>query len=430
MIWVNITGIHAFVSFLTCSSVCWNIFPSVIRRKSFPFKNLLLWDASLVISFLIVLAINNKVTASTSLLIICDENTVTGRWFPSLGASNVETGLMLWRHAVLPGVGMAAVYVSSQVAVCGQFSPTRTALATLFISFSGNIGVIIFISCYQCFFYSDGKPANQNIGGYFLTLAVANIVLHGLLCGVQCAQALSPEDTYSQVTFKNVLPGEKCNRNAINPSSVWNVLTSCEYHVILWPNCVAMALRIGCISNLDVFSTSLDINQYHEILFYIYPIVSVIIKVLFGISLMIYTEERVPQAGMIVISNLCLVTGFLLANFWLNNIWMLILIVALWTVGGGFTSVVPSLLVQIYGSEFSAIAVSSTFVVFSAILYVLQYIFGRLYDKNTIDIRDRICHGYECFTEIFEISVAVSSVCAIIFTIYVCLKKSRLPSSK
>ena len=255
---------------------------------------------------------------------------------------------MLWRHAVLPGVGMAAVYVSSQVPVCRQFTPTHTALATVFISFSGNIGVIIFISCYQGFFYSDGKPENQNIGGYFLTLAVANTVLHGLLCGVQYAQAMSTDDTYSQATYQNILPGEKCNGNAINPSSVWNVLSSCEYHVILWPNCVAMALRVGCISNLDVFSTSLDINQYHEILFYIYPIVSVIIKVLLGISLRIYTEERVPQAGMLVFSNLCLVMGFLLANFWLNNIWMLILVVALWTVGGGFTSIVPSLLVQIY----------------------------------------------------------------------------------
>ena len=125
-------------------------------------------DASLVVSFLIALAINNKVTAITSLLIICDENTVTGRWFPSLDASNAEIVLMLWRHPVLPGAGMAAVYVSSQVAVCRQFTPARTALATLFISFSGNIGVIIFISCYQCFFYSDGKPANQKYRRVFL----------------------------------------------------------------------------------------------------------------------------------------------------------------------------------------------------------------------------------------------------------------------
>ena len=337
---------------------------------------------------------------------------------------------MWWRNPVLPGVGMAAVYVSSQVAVCRQFTPTRTALATLFVSFSGNVGVITFISCYQCFFYSDGKPGNQNIGGYFLTLAVANIVPHGLLCGFQCAQALSPEDTCSEATYQNILPDQTCNGDATNPSSVWNVLSSCEYHVILWPNCVAMALRIGCISNLDVFSTSLDINQHHEILFYTYPVVSVIIKVLLGITLMIYTEDRVPQTGILVFSNLFLVAGFLLANFWLNNIWMLILIVALWTMGGGFTtSIVPSLLVQIYGSEFSAIAVSSTFAGYTAILYIFQYIFGRLYDKNTVNIRDRICYGYGCFTEILEISVAVSSMCAIIFTIYVCLKKSRVPSS-
>ena len=220
----------------------------------------------------------NKVRANTSLLIFCDGNRVTARSSPSLGASNTEIGPMWWRHPVLPGVGMAAVYVSSQVAVCRQFTPTHTVLATFFISFAGNAGVITFISCYQCFFYSEGKPGNQNIGGYFLTLAVANIVLHGLLCGVQCAQALSSEDTCSEATYQNILPDHTCNVNATNPSSVWNVLSSCEYHVILWPNCVAMALRIGCISNVDVFFTSLDINQYHEILLYTHQLFLLLLR--------------------------------------------------------------------------------------------------------------------------------------------------------
>ena len=326
---------------------------------------------------------------------------------------------------------MAAVYVSSQVAVCREFTPTRIALATLLVSFSGNVGVLSFISSYHCFFYSDGKPESQNIGGYFLTLAVANTVLHVLLSGFQFAQSLSPEYTCPEATYHELLSDEECNGSVIKPFSVWKVLLSCECHVILWPNCVAMALRIGCISNLDVFFTSLDLNQYYEILLYSSPTVSVIMKILLGISLMIYTEERVPLAGILMFANLCLVAAFLLANFWLNNIWMLILIVVLWTMGGGFTtSIVPSLLVQIYGSEFSAIAVSSTFAVYAAILYLFQYIFGRLYDKNAIKTPDRICHGYGCFTEILEISVTMSSVCAVIFTIYVCLKRSRLVPSK
>ena len=359
---------------------------------------------------------------------------------------------------LFPGVGMAAVYVSCQITVVQQFRPSHLALATLFLSLSANFGVMLFISCYHRFFYSDGNPGNQNVGRYFLTLAVVNIVLHILLCTVQCLQdRLTRKNSFgephssklSQLSDGNGFEAEKSSMgdcsvsleesqkasvnqeictmklNIVerNQCGVRNILSSVEYHLVLWPSCAASALRIVCVSNLGVILTSFNINKYPDILLYISSVVSIILKIVLAVLLTTFAEERVPLVGILVFAKICLVLAFLLANFWLNNVWLLMLLITLWTVGGGFTSsVVPPILAQIYGREITTVAVGSVLAAHSIILFIFQSAFGMLYDKHIIPT-GRTCYGYVCFKEFFMGGTVISIICASVVIIYAIFKK-------
>ena len=337
-----------------------------------------------------------------------------------------------------------------QEAIVSLLHETSTLLIMLLLTLSGNGGAFLFAFLYWMGFLEDGNPENQDITGYFGMLAFANTLVHvGLFATLSFTgqivtdlvqqtdgetqkgtQALSDAEDPERMPLCSNSDG--VNRNGIScdterkakdtdngcngdghndPATVLPILTSAKYHLLLWPCVTMMSLRIVMIVNLDSIVQSFGIVKYAQFIPFVSPIHSITMKLILGITSYMF-NLHLPLLSLLTGAALVSVISFIASAYFIDNVYVLIILIMAWTMGGGLTSsFLPALCGKIYGRHVCSLTLGAINTASACMLFLLQTAFGLIYDHAT-GTSANICYGYLCYRPFFWLATSISALSA------------------
>ena len=301
--------------------------------------------------------------------------------------------------------------------------PLFTGLMT-----ASDLGPLAFMAIYQYIFNGGSPPVEQNYLDYMLFISVYYFIVHAAFYLVihfttsakddmgttsetgekTCSDSYlkNSEDTgliarspitqsdyvKENITGKSVLQFGKC------------LLLSINFHLIVWPCAVGLALRMLFCGNLHVYMQAFHMDNYSNLIEYTYPLASAFTKLTIVLILWLLpncaSSEGIVMSGAVVNS-----IAIVWSLFPGTSFYTYCLLVALWPVFGSIaTSVAPILIKAEFGLHLFPICVGAVYFGFGIISILLQISFGAFYDDH-VPMGEKVCYGPSCFLWCFIIAL-------------------------
>ena len=192
---------------------------------------------------------------------------------------------------------------------------------------------------------------------------------------------------------------------------------SYKFHLLFWPALTITCLRLVCVTNLQTFLMSFQIDHYPQIIFYISPIISIAMKLSMSAVFHLFSN-RVPRVGLVTGGAFLSMGSFILALYQMQKINVIIILVVVWTFAGGLAlSLLPAIFAAQFGKETSPVSLGAIHAGKATLQLALQGLFGSLYDIQITD-GGKTCYGAMCFDIFFMTGAALSGLCLVLLMGY------------
>ena len=193
---------------------------------------------------------------------------------------------------------------------------------------------------------------------------------------------------------------------------------------------LACVITIGLVSmdlnNLLVFTVSLDMTKYSEVLPYLAVVIGLIGKMSIG-YISDVTINKVQRATYILIMSVINTGLYALCIFFLSNVFVLIINPILVTTGSVVMfSLTPTILSERFGSRSFAKAWGIIYFGTAVSGFFFQNMLGWIYDAHIKDrSTDTTCYGQKCFSWSFAVAAVMTGAATALVAIFMIFKRRR-----
>ena len=313
----------------------------------------------------------------------------------------------------------------------GKYAATITGSITT----AESVGPLVFSGIYNGIFLRDGTYEQQDLRGFMLCLALSSAIVN--LMGTwffgwsanQTAHDVNNEATnlVSSTPSAKQQDGStlaNCDRREITPLQM---VTNVKFQAMVWSGIILNSLKFYCIYNVNAMVVSFNQEQYELILPYITHTTSIVFKTIMG-CVMDKCLKAVPLANYLIFSGVVHILFFVLAIFWIDNIYMLSVAILFWTISGDLAIIVePLMSLEQFGLSMVAINWGCALAVWTTMSFSIQFIFAKTYAYHA-DPNTGLCFGRLCFRE--QLIVNSSLAAFGLFLVAVYIYKTRYHGNK
>ena len=294
---------------------------------------------------------------------------------------------------------------------------------------------------------SDSISERQNMGGFFLTMAILHAVVNTsstLVYGTRTATRTASTDekivesinsnesiVYSANTEEMRLVTEKqsCDESIeqgpcgivwrrsqpVIPDSVTDhrLLQKSMYHYILWPFICSSSIQLTLFTNLTFYLRSFNNSEYNMAALILVPSVGVVTKLTVGV-LSDRLLDKCPRSIYLLIINIAQLLSLLLFMFFVDNIYIYFMtIVVTGSANGVLWCLTPTILSEYFHQDHFGRNWGWTLFAGSLFGCAVQALFGVFYEIS-IDTETGInCYGRQCYYASSAMFVVLAAVAVI-----------------
>ena len=329
------------------------------------------------------------------------------------------------------GVGSGLSLVSAMSAPIRQFPVKHAASIAGGITTAETLGPLIYTVVYNNFFVGDGSLLDQDFRGYmlFVALSISASHLFGLIvfdlpqCYTKDVESLPLTDISNNSQSKPVAcrkehlishdacettkPDLSCQRTA------WQMVRSLPFQLMIWSAILIHSMKFFSVYNVNVFLVSFKMEGYDDILPYISPASSTILKTLFGFLVDVF-QDHFSLTWYMILASITQLVLFLIGLFYLSDIYMLSWGIVLWTFASDIAIVVePVMNIQYFGKNVVSINWGFFLGLWAMVTFISQLWFAKSYDLFGNPDTGQ-CFGRLCFVLQQITYVVISFVCLIL----------------
>ena len=308
-------------------------------------------------------------------------------------------------------------------------------------------GPLIWTTLYYGLFHQGPSYEQQNIRGYFLSLASCSVLIHVaavITYGFPTIVDAGPvgDKMYLLISKKTKHDHEKlndtnklkenhnCNTAETNTENIPDRTIDCQhgiidllrdprFHLSVWPSGFIASVKYLGSNNLSAFLRSFNFSQYEILLSYIPPITLLIIKPILGV-VSDMTSPYFSRAWYLLTSAILQLLLFILSIFYLDHVVVFAVVLVFWTIGSELACLQLVLYEDVFGKSNFSFNVSILVGSVAGFSFLGQAIFGISYSSKTPRTGYAgACFGLNCFVMTFVSYVVVITPCIVTFMAYI-----------
>ncbi|XP_064648839.1 uncharacterized protein LOC135501045 [Lineus longissimus] len=327
-------------------------------------------------------------------------------------------------------------YVIALVPNVANFQPKYRGTIVGLLDATFSAGTSIFVAIYgKCFVNSNtDDEENQDIGDFFLTLAILGAVTSSLgfwFLGYYKVEDISQdyvdldgkETPAEELIAKEPVADITTSKTLLVDQLTWcDLIKDVDLQLLFWMFLLIIPVVGMYLQNVSVYLKSFRFQEYSTLFNILLPVFAVVGK-FFGGVISDLLVHIIPRTGILLVNHLLLLLMVSTCIFLADNYYVLLITTVVVGLNfGSINTLTPTLFVDYFGLKYFPRTWGACATLGGVVALLLQGLFGVLYDAAATNPGEKFCYGTKCFEWSFFVA-AILVLGGVICN--VCLIKSR-----